>query len=163
MPAIRIPQPAATARSGFIDLATTCAAADVRKIDPAIRPASAWLPMPTTSARKEGATAAKSPVTAKPANAARAATTNTDAGLGWHRQPLHAEPAGAGRRLGGQQHRQGGERGQHEVHDEAQIERAGGVLHQHTGQHRAETEPTDVDDGRDRGGPGTPAPAVPPR
>ena len=42
-----------------------------------MRPATAWFPMPTTLARKAGATEVNSPVTEKPANAARAAVTNT--------------------------------------------------------------------------------------
>ena len=53
----------------------------------AIAPATAWLEMPMTPATNDGATALKSPITAKPANAAVAADEHRPH-LGRHRQPL---------------------------------------------------------------------------
>src|SRR5262245_58386732 len=77
MPTTRIAQPIATARCESRLRAAICATADAKNIDPAISPATAWLPMPTTWETNDGATAANSPVTAKHANAAREATTKT--------------------------------------------------------------------------------------
>ena len=77
IPAMRTAHPNATARCGSARSAASCASADDAKIEQTIAPAVAWLSMPTTSDRNDGATAVNSPVVAKPANPANAATTNT--------------------------------------------------------------------------------------
>ena len=67
----------ATARRGVIRRDKSWVIAELRKIEPATAPATAWLSMPITDLTNAGATAMKSPVTANPANAAVAAVTKT--------------------------------------------------------------------------------------
>ena len=71
-------QPTATARAGSIRRASSCATAEAANSDATIAPATAWLVMPMTPDTNDGATAVNRPITAKPANAAVAAMTNTD-------------------------------------------------------------------------------------
>jgi hypothetical protein len=76
IPTTRIAQPSATALCGLTFVDATWATADTAKIEQTTRPATAWLSMPTTLAKKDGATAVNRPVTAKPANAESAAMAN---------------------------------------------------------------------------------------
>ena len=91
--------------------------------------------MPTTPDRNDGATAVNSPVTAKPANAAMAATTNTrheplagPTSRCTPRRPVRGDVSGTTSTA----HR--GQHDQHDVHDEGQVERLRRVLDQHPGQ-----------------------------
>ena len=71
-------QPTATARAGSIRRTSTCVNADAANTKATMAPATAWLSIPMTPDTNDGATAVNRPITAKPANAAVAATTNTD-------------------------------------------------------------------------------------
>lgn len=66
------------------------------------------------------------------------------------RQPLHAKPTRARRRLRREQYCDDSQRRQHQMHDEAQVEGARCVLDQHPGQQRSGTQTADVGNGRDR-------------
>ena len=70
-------QPTATARLASIRPDASCAHADAAKIEQTIAPATAWLPMPMMPATNDGDTALNRPSTAKPANPAVTAITNT--------------------------------------------------------------------------------------
>ncbi len=76
MPTMRIAQPRTNARFGAIRPANNWVTAEAMNTADATAPATAWLVMPTTPDRNAGATEANSPVTAKPANAAMAASVN---------------------------------------------------------------------------------------
>ena len=140
MPATRIAQPIATARCGLRLRAAICATADAKKIKPAISPATAWLSIPTTPETNDGATAANSPVTAKPANAAREATTKTARTSGGTDSRCTPMRPLALRGLRHDEHRHAGQQSQHYVHDETQVQGRGRVLDEETGQQRPDAQ-----------------------
>lgn len=82
-------------------MTTTWVTAEAAKIEHAMAPATAWLSIPITSARNDGATAVYMPVTVNPANAASAAMANTvRTSAGTERRcrpmrPVRAEVSGA--------------------------------------------------------------------